>query len=198
MAMSTIQQSSNNSSFEELTIQYLEKKGVVRFSEFLEWLSTAMKNPPTKSNVSVNLDKLAEEGKIFSWNKKGARYLSPICDISVIKDEIYKFIEKQWLKQEKINFKEIEENLDYPPQIIYNALLSLVSEGKILNTTNEDNNIVYYRLPPVHSSIKIGLPILSIFSALYFLTEKLFSTKGLFLLSFSFLSVIIFLWYKKR
>jgi len=130
---------------EEFTLKYLSKKGIARFSEFFSWLQTAMTNPPAKSAVSTNLDKMAEEGKIFSWNKKGARYIATVTDFNEIKKDVYNFISKKWIEKDKIKFDEIEENMNYPPKLIHDALMSLVSDGKILNKTVE--NVTYYRLP---------------------------------------------------
>jgi len=193
METETIQQSE---SFEDIAIKYLEKKGVVRFSEFFEWLQTVMKNPPAKSKVSISLDKLANDGKIFSWNKKGARYIAPICDVEKVKNDVYSFMKEIWLEKDKLTFHEIEEHMDYPPQLINDVLLMLVSEGKILNNTI--NNVTYYRLPPVHSSIKLGIPLIAGFSVLYFFFEKIINKDYLFVAALFFLSLLTVLWYKKR
>lgn len=194
--METTQQHNNKnngySSLEEFTLRYLSKKNVARFSEFFEWLQTAMANPPVKSAVSTNLDRMADDGKIFSWNKKGARYIASVKEFDEIKNEVFEFINKKWIETDKIKFDEIEENLNYPPKLIHNALVTLVSEGKILNRTID--NVTYYRLPPIHHSITIGIPILAFFLSIYLFFGEYMPKYVLFAVSLVFLIVMLVLW----
>jgi len=193
--MATTPQHNKNNGYatlEEYTLKYLDKKGIARFSEFFSWLQTAMTNPPVKSAVSTNLDKMAEEGKIFSWNKKGARYIASATDFDEIKNDVYNFISKKWIEKDKITFDEIEDDMDYPPNLIHDALTSLVSDGKILNKTIE--NVTYYRLPPIHSSLLVGIPMMAFFVSIYLFFGEYISKEMLFFIALLFLSVIVVLW----
>jgi len=187
----------NDKEFEEMVIKFLEKKGVSRFSEFMNWLDTATINTISKSTVSKKLDKLADEGKIFSWHeKKGERYISLPCNMQEIKHSVMKKINDLWLKKEKVTFDEIQNNMPYPPNLIKNAIDSYVAEGKILNTTID--NITYYTLPPLHHSIKVGIILSIIITIIYIVGKNVISKYHIFTALLIIIALMTVLWYKMR
>jgi len=177
----------------KVIIKYLEKHKICRFNDIYKLLNTAFKDPPAKSTVSTILDDMANEGIIFSWHKKGARFISLKVDVDQVKDDILKLMKDKWLEKDKFTFQEIENELVYPYDILNDALTGLLAQGKIVN--NVIDGVTYYKLPPIHQSIKFGLTLALSFAILYFFGNKFISKDHLFIVAFAFMCVITFLWY---
>jgi len=182
--------------FEDYVIKYLTKRKIVRFSDLQNWLSTVMKEAPAKATLSVKLDRMAEEGKIWSWNEKGARYISLPCNHNELKQKIMKKMEDLSLKKDKVVIDELVDALRLPKEKISQAITELVSEGKIINTTIDE--VTYYKLPPIHASVKIGTVFAFLISLIYLLGEKAISKDTLFIIALLIIVAMAVLWYKIR
>jgi len=179
-----------------IIIKYLEKHKICRFNDIYKFLNTALKNPPAKSTVSSTLDEMADEGILFSWHKKGARFISLKSSIDEVKSEILKLMKDNWLEKDKFTFQEIEDKLHYPYDVLNDALTGLVAEGKIVNTTID--GVTYYKLPPIHASIKFGLTLTISFAIIYFFGSEVMNKDNLFIIALAFLGMITFMWYYIR
>lgn len=182
--------------FEDYVIKYLTKRKVVRFSDLQNWLSTVMKDPPAKATLSIKLDRMAKEGKIISWNEKGARYIALPCEHEELKSRIMNKMEDLSLKKDKVTIDELAEEIKLPKEMISQAITDLVSEGKIMNTTID--GVTYYKLPPIHASIKIGTAFTILMLVLYLIGEKAISKEALFVVALLIILIMTILWYKIR
>jgi len=182
--------------FEDYVIKYLTKRKVVRFSDLQNWLSTVVKNPPAKATLSVKLDRMAEEGKIISWNEKGARYIALPCEHKELKNKIMKEMEDLSLKKDRVTIDELAEEIKLPKEMISQVITELVSEGKIMNTTI--NGVTYYKLPPIHASIKIGTAFIILMMILYMIGEEKISKDLFFVLALLIIVIMTIMWYKIR
>ena len=179
--------------FEYYVEKYLKKKKVARFNDLKNWLSTIMVNPPSKATLSIKLDKMAKEGKIISWNEKGARYISLPCSHEELKEKIMKIMNDLSLKRNDITIEDIMKKIKLPKGMISEAITDLVSEGKIINTIR--NGITYYKLPPIHASIKIGMIFIILIGIIYLIGGKTINKDGLFFIYMAMVIIITTLWY---
>ncbi len=180
----------------KVIIKYLEKHKICRFNDIYKLLNIAFKDPPAKSTVSTILDNMANEGIIFSWHKKGARFISLKVNVEQVKNDILKLMKDKWLEKDKFTFQEIENELGYPYDILNDALTGLLTQGKIVN--NVIDGITYYKLPPIHASIKIGIALTILMLVLYLIGEKAISKEALFVVTLLIIAIMTILWYKIR
>ena len=182
--------------FTEYLLKYLEKNGLTRFSEFNNWINTVSTEPPSKGSVSGWLDNLNEKNIICSWNEKGARYISMPFNNGEIQKSVTKRIDKILVSKEKVSLDELMQEFKCPQKLVQEALTRLVSKGKLINSLEEET--VYYSLPPLHLSVKIGTLTGILFAVLYAVGRNQIDKQMLFTISIGLIAFITLLWYKYR